>query len=100
MFLQGRCREGKVLGTGFSGDLDAAPLAVADDVNRECRRDVRNVEACPGGGGEEDQVADRQRFNVVGTALAMRRRIVAASITQAPLDQAVGRVVLGMEHGR
>ena len=88
------------MGTGFSGDRDTAPLAITDDVNRECRRDVRNVEACPGGGGEQDQVADRERFNIVGTTLAMRWRIVATSISQPLLDQTVGRVVLGVEHGR
>ena len=77
---------GEVLGARFGRHLHTAALAIADNVNRECRRDMRNVEARPGGVGEKDQVTNRQRFNIVGTALAMRQRVVAASITQPPLD--------------
>jgi hypothetical protein len=53
-----------------------------------------------GGIGEEEQGGDRQRLDIIGTPLGVGYGVFASGVPQALLEQAVGREILGVEHGR
>ena len=53
-----------------------------------------------GGIGEEEQGGDRQRLDVIGAPLGVSHGVFASGVPQTLLEQAVGREILGVEHGR